>query len=148
MDLFPFTEFGIPMLLSASEGGLFLHPVRNERFGHPFLLCSGYKSGFSGCIYNNFLYYAYINKENALLLRRLHETALLFRLDSTGNVAYRNPRLIVFDNLLFLFYFEETPSSYRLKLRLPFVDAEPGLPEPFQTSYSELPLLFLQARLP
>ena len=145
MDLFPFTEFGTPMLLSASEGGLFLHPVRNERFGHPFLLCSGYKSGFSGCIYNNSLHYAYINKENALLLRRLHESTLLFRLNGTGSVAYRDPRLIVFDNILFLFYFEETPGSYHLKLRLPFVDAEPGLPEPFQTAYSEPPLLFLQA---
>jgi len=144
MDLFPFTESGTSLLLSASESGLFLHPVRNERFGHPFLLCSGYKSGFSGCLYNDSLHYTYINKENSLLLRRLHESTLLLRLDSTDSVVFCQPQLIVFNNVLFLFYFEESSKNYRLKLQLPFVDDKPQLPEPLQISFLELPCLSLQ----
>ncbi len=144
MELFPFVESGTPLLVSASENGLFLHPVRNERFGHPFLLCSGYKSGLSGCVYNNSLYYTYINKENSLLLRRLRESSLLFRLDSTDDVSYRDPRLIVFRNTLFLFYLEETKGSYRLKLCLPFSEAELQLPDLLRTACSEPPLLLLQ----
>ncbi len=145
MELFSFTEADTPLLLSASESGLFLHPVRNERFGHPFLLCSGYKNGFSGCVYNDSLYYVYINKENSLLLRRLHESTLLFRLDSTDTVAYRTPQLVPVGNSLFLFYFEEERGFYRLKIRLPLIDGEPQFPEPFQTSFRELPSLSLQA---
>lgn len=143
MELFSFPEAGSPLLLSASEGGLFLYPVRNEHFGHPFLLCSGYKTGFSGCIYNDSLYYAYLNKENALLLRRLHESALLFRLESNATVTCRDPQLIVFNHTLFLFFLEETPDAYRLKLRLPFTDKELQLPEPLTVSFSTLPKLRL-----
>jgi len=143
MELFPFIESDTPLLLSASESGLFVHPMKNDRFGHPFLLCSGYKSGLSGCLYNDSLYYTYINKENSLLLRRLHESTLLFRLDCTETVAYVQPQLICFRNTLFLFYFERTQGSFRLKVQLPFSDLHFSLPEPLCTSYSELPTLSL-----
>ena len=144
MNLYPFTESGTPLLLSASESSLFLYPVRNERFGHPFLLCSGYKNGFSGCVYNGSLHYAYINKENSLLLRRLHESTLLSRLDSTDTITYHAPQLLSLDNSLFLFYFEEEHNCYRLKLRLPLSDAELPLPDAFQTVFREPPFLSLQ----
>lgn len=144
MDLFPFAESGTPLLLSASENGLFLHPMRNERFVPPFLLCSGYKTGLSGCVYNDSLYYAYLNKENALLLRRLHESSILFRLDSTDAVTYHQPQLFVFNHALFLIYFEVKNDSYRLRLCSPFSDASPQLPEAFQSTFSELPSLSLQ----
>jgi len=144
MDLFPFVESDTSLLLSASENGLYLHPVRNERFGHPFLLCSGYKSGFSGCVYHNSLYYTYINKENSLLLRRLHESTLLFRLDSSDSITYRTPQLVLFDDTLCLFYIEEEHSSYRLKLRLPLSDTGLSLPEPLLTAFPEPPSLMLQ----
>lgn len=145
MELFSFSLSGIPILLSASENGLFLHPIRNEHFGHPFLLCSGYKTGFSGCIYNDSLYYAYINRENLLLLRRLHESVLLFRPEINTTVIYREPQLIVFNNILFLFYSEEESNSYRIKLRLPFSDTTIRLPESIQTAYPEPPHLSVQA---
>ena len=143
MELFSFPEAGSPLLLCASENGLSLYPVHNERFGHPLLLCSGYKSGFSGCIYNTALHYAYINKENALLLRRLHDSTPLFRLESNATVTCRNPQLIVFNHTLFLFFLEEAPDAYRLKLRLPFTDKELQLPEPLTASFSALPKLRL-----
>ena len=50
MELFSFSLSGAPLLLSASENSLFVHPMQNERLGHPLLLCSNYKSGFSGCV--------------------------------------------------------------------------------------------------
>jgi len=144
MELFPFTESGTPILLSVSDSGLFLHPVHNEHFGHPILLCSGYKNGFSGCIYNDSLHYAYINKENSLLLRRLHESTTLFRLDSADTVTYRTPQLVPAGGSLFLFYFAEEHGSYRLKLRVPLSGSEPALPEAFQTAFPKLPTLSLQ----
>lgn len=143
MELFPFIESGIPLLLSASESGLFVYPMKNDRFGHPFLLCSGYKSGFSGCLYNDSLYYTYINKENSLLLRRLHESTLLFRLDNTEGISYVQPQLVCFHNTLFLFYFENEPGSFRLNVQLPFSGLHVSLPEPLCTAYSEPPTLSL-----
>ena len=148
MELFPFIESGVPVLVSASENGLFLHPIHNERFGHPFLLCSGYKNGFSGCIYNDALYYTYINKENALLLRRLHEATVLFRLDGTDTVTYHAPQSVVFQGTLFLFYIEKAEDSYRLKLRLPFSDPVPELPEALGHSFPVPPSFFLRAMGP
>lgn len=145
MELFPFVESGAPVLVSASENGLFLHPIHNERFGHPFLLCSGYKNGFSGCIYNDSLHYTYINKENSLLLRRLHESTTLFRLDGTDTVTYQTPQLVAFQGSLLLFYSEKSKDAYRLKLHLPFSEHEPQLPEPLGQAYSVPPLLSLQA---
>jgi len=119
--------------------------VRNERFGHPVLLCSSYKSGFSGCVYNDSLYYTYINKENALLLRRLHESALLFRLEVTDTATYRSPKLVSFGSSLFLFYLEEIAHSYRLRLQLPLSGVAPKLPEPLLASFSKPPIFSLQA---
>ncbi|MBE5930494.1 MAG: hypothetical protein E7268_05460 [Lachnospiraceae bacterium] len=145
MELFPFVESGAPVLVSASENGLFLHPIHNERFGHPFLLCSGYKNGFSGCVYNGSLYYTYINKENSLLLRRLHESTTLFRLDGTDTVTYQAPQPVAFQGSLLLFYSEKSKDAYRLKLHLPFSDREPKLPDIFGQAYSAPPLLSLQA---
>ena len=143
MELFPFIESGTPLLLSASESGLFVYPMKNEHFGHPFLLCSGYKNGFSGCLYNDSLYYTYTNKEDSLLLRRLHESTLLFRLDRTETVVYLQPQLICFNNTLFLFYFESAQGSFHLKVQLPFSGQHFSLPEPLCTSYPELPTLSL-----
>lgn len=143
MELFSFPEADTPLLLSASESGLSLYPVHNERFGHPLLLCSGYKNGFSGCIYNNTLHYAYINKENSLLLRRLHDPSVLFRINGADSISYSAPRLTVFQNLLLLFYIEKVQGSYHLELRLPFTDDALILPEPLRAACSEPPLLFL-----
>lgn len=144
MELFSFSATDTPLLLSASESGLFVYPVHNERFGHPILLCSNYKSDLSGCIYNDSLYYAYINKENSLLLRRLHESTLLFRLNGTGTVLYHSPRLVTVGNSLFLFYFEAERGCYRLKLHLPVSEADIPLPEAFCTYFREPPYLSLQ----
>lgn len=145
MELLSVSVSGKPLVLSASENGIFLHSFSYEHFGRPMLLCSNYKSSLSGCSYNDSLYYAYINKENVLLLRRLHESALLFRLDSTDTVTYRSPQLVAFKSTLFLFYLEALPDSYRIKLRLPFSDVSLQLPEPLQVPFSQPPLLSLQA---
>ncbi len=145
MELFSASQSGRPLLLSASDTGLSFHPMQNERFGHPILLCSNYKNGLSGCIYNKTLYYVYTNKDNALLVRRLHESGVLFRLDSTGTVTYSNPQPIVFDNTLFLFYIEEEANSYRLKLRQLFPDTELTLPDSLRISFPVPPLFCLSA---
>ena len=144
MELFSFSVSGAPFLLSASENNLFSYPIRNEHIGRPFLLCSNYKSGLSGCIYDESLYYTYINRENSLFLRRFPDSALQFRLDGTDTVSYQAPQLIVFKNSLLLFYFEKDASSYRLKLQLPFSDDKSQLPETIQAPFSKLPSLSLQ----
>ena len=144
MELFSFIEADTVLLVSASGSNLFLHPVHNEHFGHPFPLCSGYKNGFSGCVFNNTLHYAYINKENSLLLRRLNDSSPLFRLNSSDTLTYQAPQLIGLNHLLFLFYFEKEYGSYHLKLQSPLTDTELPLPEIFQTHFEELPALSLQ----
>ena len=148
MELFTVSLAGRPLLLSASDTGLFLHSMQNERFGRPTLLCANYKSGLCGCVYNESLYYTYINRDNSLLLRRLHESALLFRLDSSDTVSYHKPQLLHFNNSLFLFYFENKSEGYCLKLRLPFADTQFLLPDPLCASFSELPSLSIQTSEP
>lgn len=143
MELFTVSLAGRPLLLSASDTGLFLHTMQNERFGRPSLLCSNYKNGLCGCLSNESLYYAYINRDNSLLLRRLHESALLFRLDSSDTVSYHKPQLLRFNNFLFLFYFENKSERYCLRLQLPFSDSPLSLPEPLCASFSVLPSLSL-----
>lgn len=145
MELFSFSFADTSFLLSTSENGLFAHPVQNERLGHPVLLCSNYKRGLCGCVYNQALYYAYTNKENSLLVRRLRESGILFRLDDTDTIAYSEPKLIVFQNMLYLFYIEKEASSYRLKLRQIFPDTELTLPDSLRISFHVPPLLCLSA---
>ncbi len=144
MELHSFSLSDTPFLLSASENSLFAHPIQNERLGHPILLCSNYKNGLSGCFYNKALYYTYINKDNALLVRRLHASGILFRLDSTDTVTYSNPQLIVFNNALYLFYIEEEAGSYRLKMWQFFPDTELSLPDSLRAPFPTPPLLSLQ----
>ena len=144
MELFSFSVSGLPLLLSASDTGLFLHPIQSGQFGRPVLLCSNYKSGLCGCEYKHSLYYTYINRENALLLRRLGESTVLFRLEQNGSVICHSPHLIVFDNTLFLFYLEETPDSCVLRLHLPFTDTGLKLPDRLQTVCPTPPLLSFQ----
>ena len=143
MELFSFSFANTSFLLSASESGLFAYPVHNERPGHPSLLCANYKTGFTGCVYNQTLYYAYLTKENSLLIRRLSESGTLFRLDCTDTVTYTNPQLIVFNNTLYLFYTEEERSSYRVKLQQLFPHTEQMLPDALSASFPAPPHLFL-----
>jgi len=142
--LFPF-EPNKKLLLSASKAGLFLHTMYNDRFLRPTLLCSNYESGLCGALYHGFLYYSYVNKDRSLLLRCLQDSTLPFRLDSTGTVTYREPRLVVFNNSLFLFYFEVANTSYQLKMRQLFTETQPRLPDMLGTSFSELPVLHVLA---
>lgn len=134
-----------PLLLSASENGLFVYPIQNERIGHPLLLCSNYKSGLSACAYSKTIHYVYINRDNALLVRRLRESGCLFRLDPTDTVTYSNPQLIVFNNLLYLFYIEEQAGVFRLKAWRISPDTKMTLPEALCTPFPVPPHLSLQA---
>lgn len=144
MELLSFSVSGTPLLLSASDTGLFVHHMQNERFGHPVLLCSNYKNGLSGCVYSKTLHYTYISRDNALLVRRLHESGILFRLDSSDTVIYSNPQLIVFDNTLYLFYTEESPESCRLKAWRISTDTEVSLTDSLPVSFPAPPLFSLQ----
>ena len=142
--LFPF-EPNKKLLLSTSQSGLFLHTLYNDRFLRPTLLCSNYKSDLCSALYNDTIYYSYINKDDSLLLRCLRDSSLLLRLDSTSTVTYRGPQLIAFNNSLFLLYFEALHNSYQLKMRQLFTETQPHLPRILEASFSELPLLHLLA---
>lgn len=145
MELFSFSFANTSFLLSASESGLFAYPVHNERPGHPSLLCANYRTGLSGCVYNQTLYYAYLTKENSLLIRRLSESGTLFRLDCTDTVIYSNPQLIVFSNTLYLFYTEEKGGAYRLKLWQLFPHTKRMLPDSLSAFFPAPPRLSLSA---
>lgn len=144
MELLSFSLSGKFLLLSGSEDGLYLHTIQNQHFGRPLLLCSGYKNGLSGCISGDSAYYTYINKENALLLRRLYDPTVPFRLDCPASVTYRSPQLFLFHHILFLFYWEVEQDNTRLKLCLPFSDLTPELPDALATPYSGSPQLHVQ----
>ncbi len=144
MELLSLSLSDKALVLSGSEDGLYLHTMQNQWFGRPLLLCSGYKSGLSACISGDSVYYTYINKDNALLFRRLYDPAVLFRLDSSDSVLYHSPQLILFHHILFLFYWETAQDMCRLKLCLPFSDLTPVLPEALSASYSGFPQLHIQ----
>lgn len=97
-----------------------------------------------GCDGNT--YYTYINKENALLLRRLFDPSVLLKIDRTDSVSCLAPQLISFHNTLFLFYFEYKTEQnlYRLKLHLPFSSLQPDLPDTLASACSVLPGLHVQ----
>ncbi|MBQ8800487.1 MAG: hypothetical protein IJZ55_13100 [Lachnospiraceae bacterium] len=145
MELLYFLEPNKKLLLSASQAGLYLHTMYNERFLRPALLCSNYESGLCGALYNGSLYYSYINKEHSLLIRCLRDSSLPFRLDSTSTVTYREPQLAVFNNSLFLFYFETENNTYQFKMRQLFTETQPHLPRILEASFSELPILHILA---
>lgn len=146
MELLFFSLPGNSLLLSGSENGLFLHTMQNQQFGRPLLLCSGYKNGLAGCSCDGNTYYTYINKENALLLRRLFDPSVLLKLDNTDSVSCLAPQLISFHNTLFLFYFEYEAEQnlYRLKLHLPFSSLQPDFPDTLASACSVLPGLHVQ----
>ncbi len=141
MELLYSFEPNKKLLLSASPSGLYVHTMYNEHFLRPTLLCSNYDSGLCGTLYNGSLYYSYINKDRSLLLRCLHDPTLRFRLDSTSTVTYREPQLVAFADSLLLFYFEAESNRYRLKLRHPFTETQPPLPDALKTSFPVFPTL-------
>ena len=128
------------ILLTASSSGLYAHHYQNDRFLRSSLLCSNYEQGLSGVLYNDALYYAYINKEQSLLLRCIGESSLQFRLDGTEAISYHAPRLAVFGGFLLLLYFECTGGAYQLRIRAPFADLPPiTLPSFLPVSFAGLP---------
>ena len=113
------------ILLTASSSGLYAHHYQNDRFLRSSLLCSNYEQGLSGVLYNDALYYTYINKEHSLLLRCIGESSLQFRLDGTETISYHSPRLAVFGGFLLLLYLERTDGTYQLRMRTPFAGLPP-----------------------
>ncbi len=128
------------ILLTVSSSGLYAHHFQNERFLRSSLLCSNYECGLSCTLYNDALYYVYLNKERTLLLRCVGESSLPFRLDGTKTTAYHAPKLVVFGSFLLLLYFECTGGAYQLRIRAPFADLPPiTLPSFLPASFAGLP---------
>lgn len=114
-------------LLTGSEQGLFLRTTVNGQLSRPALLCGNYSCGLSAVAYRNFLFYAYQNKEHALLVRTLSDTAPVFRLTDTPFQTYHTPQLAVFCGQLLLFYITEQQSFYYLKGQLLLNEEAPEL---------------------
>jgi len=146
MELLYPSEANKNLLLYTTGTGLYARTLQKEHIGRPTLLCSNYESGLSSVLYHDTVYYSYINKEHSLLIRALTKPAVLFRLDCTSGVSYLLPQLIVFNEVLLLFYFEKTQNFYVLKSHTPFTDTQPeSFSSVFSDTFSELPSLTLQA---
>lgn len=146
MELLHPLETNKNLLFYTTEARLYARPLQNEHLGRPTLLCSNYESGLSSTLYHDIVYYSYINKEHSLLVRSLTEPAVLFRLDCTAGVSYRMPKLVVFNKVLLLFYFEQHQSTYNLKAHALFTDTQPhSFPTVFPEPLTELPELTLCA---
>lgn len=128
------------ILLTASSSGLYAHHYQNDRFLRSSLLCSNYEQGLSGVLYNDALYYTYINKEHSLLLRCIGESSLQFRLAGTETISYHSPRLAVFGGFLLLLYLERTDGTYQLRMRTPFAGLPPiAFPSVLPASFPGFP---------
>lgn len=111
-------------LLTGSEQGLFLRTTVNGQLSRPALLCGNYSCGLSAVAHRDFLFYAYQNKEHALLVRTLSDIAPVFRLTDTPFQTYHTPQLTVFCGHLLLFLIMEQQNFYYLKGQ-PLLTAEP-----------------------
>ena len=125
---------GQKLFLYTDANFIFLRTVTGCEISRPTLLGNDYETDFSSTIFQETVYFTYKNIHGDLIMRNILTSAILFRLPAEDSPGYYSPRLFVFGDKLYLFYFVINPlnNSYLLQATCPFE----------QTSLSWSPLVF------
>lgn len=100
---------------------IYLRIIIGGHIERGIILSNDYFSCLSGAIYNNTLYYSYINTSGDLIVKNIMDTFAINRIPITQNPDIHEPFLKVINQKLILFYFVHNPISgnYTLKAVLP-----------------------------
>lgn len=75
----------------------------------PTALAKDFACSLSETVYNQTLYYTYLNVKNDILVKSILDNSVLFTLPSTEAIHYNSPHIVAFGHRLLLFYVIKNP---------------------------------------
>lgn len=110
-------------LMIYSQGNhIFLLVASGETPCRPTLLARDFASDLSETVYNQTLYYTYLNIQQDIMVKSILDNTVLFTLTSTEAIHYSAPHMVTFANQLLLFYVIKNPlnGDFMIKGMIPF----------------------------
>lgn len=127
------------LLIYPASHFLYFRTLNAKNAGRPVLLSTDYLTSLSDTIYQNTIYYGYINTEHNILIKNITEQTVLYTLNRETTQEFYSPQLFTIQNTLLLLYFLKNPlnDTFLLKGIFPFTQKEMT----FLENFSELPTL-------
>lgn len=101
---------------------IYLRTLLAENAGRPVTLCHDYLSDLSDTIYQNTIYYSYLNTNKDIIIKSITDHTILYSVKGQDNLEYHQPQLVTFHQKLLLIYVLKNPlmEEYLLKSLYPF----------------------------
>lgn len=111
------------LIVYSSGNYIFLRSFAMENVGRPVTLSKDFSSSLCDIIYNDSIFYSYINTEGDILIKNITEPSHVFKLSANEFPAVFSPFLTILGENLLLTYIIKNPldDTYSLKCIFPLV---------------------------
>lgn len=110
------------LLLYPYQNMIFFRTIIAENTWKPIMLCNDFLYSLSDSIYQDNIYYSYINKDYNIVIKSITDQSVLYQLDGDSSLTYIQPSILSFLGKLLLIYAVKNPinNTYFIKGILPF----------------------------
>lgn len=125
------------LLLYSYQNIIYFRTIIAENTWKPIVLCNDFLSHLSDSIYQDNIYYSYINKDHNIIIKSITDQNVLYQLSGDSSLAYIQPGILSFLEKLLLIYAVKNPmnNTYFIKGILPFEKEHSfSIPEPFSST--------------
>lgn len=138
MDLFITTTNQQSFLLSTKNSNIFLQQKSGNIWYRPRLLSSNFLKDLDCILFNNVLYYCYLNTAHQLIVNRYPSVSTIYSQAENTTTLYTNFKLHIFQKQLYLFYISINKETHLSQIHAvnPLTKQTPIL---LETMYHSLP---------
>lgn len=110
------------LLLYSYQNMIYFRTIIAENTWKPIMLCNDFLYSLSDSIYQDTIYYSYINKEHNIVIKSITDQSVLYQLNGDVSLIYTQPNILSFLGKLLLVYAVKNPvnNTYLIKGILPF----------------------------
>ena len=116
------TSPSVGYFLYTNGNQIFLRSRNGDMIGRAILLATDYKKSFSSVLYNESIYFCYLNDKEQLIMRSTKELSVLYHLEQNPESEFMYLHIYHFQNKLLLFYYEKNTEQYKLHCVCPLGD--------------------------
>ncbi len=116
------TSPSVGYFLYTNGNQIFLRSRNGDMIGRAILLATDYKKSFSSVLYNESIYFCYLNDKEQLIMRSTKELSVLYHLEQNPESEFMYLHIYHFQNKLLLFYCEKNTEQYKLHCVCPLGD--------------------------
>ena len=116
------TSPNVGYFLYTNGNQIFLRIRNQDMIGRAILLATDYRKSFSSVLYNDSIYFCYLNDKEQFILRSTKEMSVLYHLEQNPDSEFMYLDIHHFQNKILIFYCEKTTDIYKIHCICPLGD--------------------------